>query len=210
MNIFYADSLKKLKNFAKQKEQLGILERNVSNRANIFFRKLMQKQFGVIGRVRKKSLLEDISDILKDEIPVEIQNHPFYKIWLIDMAKISSLFCEMQGTDTICFWLGSKRGCRRYHTDSVPLRLLVTYAGKGTEWLPDEAANRSAFSNGESNEKIVKNKSALQFLKPWDIAVFRGGPDGLLHRTPDAALNNPSILMRLDNLSFLEALKIVQ
>ena len=59
-------------------------------------------------------------------------------------------------------------------------------------------------------EKIVKNKSALQFLKPWDIAVFRGGPDGLLHRTPDAALNNPSILMRLDNLSFLEALKIVQ
>jgi hypothetical protein len=32
----------------------------------------------------------------------------------------------------------------------------------------------------------------------------------LLHRTPDAALNNPSILMRLDNLSFLEALKMVR
>ena len=170
----------------------------------------MQIQLGVISQVRKKSSLADISDILKDEIPVEIQNHPFYKIWLIDMAEISSLFCDIQGTDAICFWLGSKRGCHRYHTDSVPLRLLVTYAGKGTEWLPDEAANRNAFSNGEPNEKIVKNKAELKFLKPWDIAVFRGGPDGLLHRTPDAALNNPSILMRLDNLSFLEVLKTVR
>ena len=53
MNIFYADSLKKLKNFAKQKEQLGILERNVSNRANIFFRKLMQKQLKGIGNYDK-------------------------------------------------------------------------------------------------------------------------------------------------------------
>ena len=26
-------------------------------------------------------------------------------------------------------------------------------------------------------------------------SYFRGGPDGLLHRTPDAALNTPSILL---------------
>ena len=80
--------------------------------------------------------------------------------------------------------------------------MLVTYAGKGTEWLPEEAADRKAFANGEPNEKIVKDKSALQFLKEWDVAVFCGGKNGLLHRTPDDALKEPSILLRLDHPSY--------
>ena len=82
--------------------------------------------------------------------------------------------------------------------------MLVTYAGKGTEWLPDEAADREAFLSGEPNEKIIKDPSALQFINQWDVAVFRGGPEGVLHRTPDAALNGSSILMKLDHPSFLE------
>ena len=32
--------------------------------------------------------------------------------------------------------------------------------------------------------------------------MFRGGAGGLLHRTPDEALNGASILMRLDNETF--------
>jgi hypothetical protein len=36
----------------------------------------------------------------------------------------------------------------------------------------------------------------------WDISIFRGGGTGLLHRTPDDALNGHSILMRLDNKDF--------
>ncbi len=35
------------------------------------------------------------------------------------------------------------------------------------------------------------------------IAIFRGGPKGNLHRTPESALKgNSSILMRLDDKSF--------
>ena len=68
--------------------------------------------------------------------------------------------------------------------------------------MPDEAADRKAFAAGAPNEKIVKDPSAVRFLSTWDVAVFRGGPKGLLHRTPDAALNGPSILLRLDHPSF--------
>ncbi len=53
-----------------------------------------------------------------------------------------------------------------------------------------------------SNEFILKDPSARQFVGLWDIAVFRGGPKGVLHRTPDSALNGPSILMRLDREDF--------
>ncbi len=39
-------------------------------------------------------------------------------------------------------------------------------------------------------------------MEPWDISIFRGGKNGLLHRTPDAALNEPSLLLRLDHQKY--------
>ena len=87
------------------------------------------------------------------------------------------------------------------------MRLLVTYYGKGTEWLPRDACNYSAYYNGESNEKIIKIKNRSKFIKPWSIAVFKGqkikgGTEAILHRTPDEALNKKSLLMCLDSESF--------
>ena len=84
----------------------------------------------------------------------------------------------------------------------VPIRLLVTYAGRGTEWLPDAAADRQAFEDGMPNKLILRDPSAIRFVDGWDVAIFRGGSKGLLHRTPDAALNGTSILMRLDRKDF--------
>ena len=53
----------------------------------------------------------------------------------------------------------------------VPFRLLVTYAGQGTELLPDKAADRTAFINGKPNEKIVKDRS-LKFLSSGILLFF--------------------------------------
>ena len=94
---------------------------------------------------------------------------------------------------------------RRYHTDNVPRRLLVTYAGQGTEWIQNHDADRKAYEAGEPNEKIIKNKSKLNFIGLWNIAIFSGGSDGVLHRTPDTALNGSSILMKLDNPKFINS-----
>ena len=126
------------------------------------------------------------------------------------MSNICKLFCNFKDEKSISFWLGTQRGCTRYHVDMVPFRLLVTYAGQGTELLPDEAANRKAFLEGKPNEEIVKKKSALQYLNSWDIAIFRGGKYGMLHKTPDPALNgNSSVLMRLDESSFIDDVRRV-
>jgi hypothetical protein len=99
-------------------------------------------------------------------------------------------------------WIGSKRGCKRFHIDNVPQRLLITYSGEGTEWLPDAAADKSAYLNGEPNEKILKFPQKKQFVNEWDIAIFKGGSEGLLHRTPDSALKKNSILLRLDHADY--------
>ena len=202
MSVFQAADLGELTRFPQRKDQLAVLQRQAPKEAEVFFEKLMHTSIGVIGKVKKENAEADIQEILEDYISVELQQDPFYNLWIKDMASVCRSFCEILCSDAVSFCLASKRGCRRYHIDNVPMRLLVTYAGKGTEYIPDEAADRKAFQNGMPNERIIKDPSAIKFMNTWDVAVFRGGSRGLLHRTPDAALNQPSILMRLDHPSF--------
>ncbi|NQY79051.1 MAG: DUF1826 domain-containing protein [Candidatus Caenarcaniphilales bacterium] len=202
MSIFRTNSIEELKEFSERSDQLTILERSPVRGAEAFFEELMIKPFGFTGEVFGADAEKNVREILEEKFSSEIESNPFYDSWVLDMVKLCEAFCEMQNSDSISFKLGSQRGCRRYHVDFVPLRLLVTYGGKGTELLPDEAADRDAFENGEANEKIVKDSSVIEFMKPWEVAVFHGGPKGILHRTPDDALNGPSVMMRLDHSTF--------
>ena len=186
----------------KLSDQLSIIYRKKPIGADIFFKKLMQKPLRLIGEVSRESSLDDIKFILEDDISEYLKEDPFYLLWISDMAEVSKIFCDTLKSKTVDFCLSTGRGCRRYHIDNVPMRLLVTYAGEGTEWIPDEAADRKAWAIGASNDKIIKDPSKRQFMKAWDISIFKGGPKGLLHRTPDAALNKPSILLRLDHASY--------
>ena len=202
MDVFFADNLDLLSGFAAQPQRLAIFQRKEPEGARKFFQRLMKTTFSVAGKLNKATAVDNIRSILEKDIPSEVQRNPFYEVWLNDMADVSSLFCEVEKDDAISVWIGSKRGCKRYHVDIVPQRLLVTYAGHGTEWLPDEAVDRKAYATGEPNEKIIKDPAARKYIGQWDVAIFRGGQSGLLHRTPDEALNGPSILMRLDNKKF--------
>lgn len=202
-DIYYADSLEALKAFASKRETLGVVERTPPQEANGFFDLLMKEPpFYIIGIVSKEHATANIRQVLDGNFSKKVTGHDFYGEWIAEMAQTAQVFCDIQKTESIGYWVGSQRGCARYHIDNVPLRMLVTYAGMGTEWVPDEAVDKAAYHAGASNEKIVKDPSAIRFMNAWDVAVFRGGPSGLLHRTPDAALNGPSVLMRLDHPSF--------
>ena len=209
MNNFF-NELNSLQKFKKSNEQIKVIERKKPISAESFFRKLNKLPFSIYGNVSQENTNSDIKELLKEVIPEKIQYDPFYGYWLEDMSEVCKLFCSFKGEDNISFWLGSKRGCTRYHVDMVPYRLLVTYDGQGTEILPDEAANRNAFINGKSNEEIVKYNSAHWFIDQWDVAIFRGGEKGILHRTPDSASNeSSSVLMRLDGSSFFKEIEEV-
>ena len=202
MTVFEAKDLSDLATFKHQEAQLAILERQPLGGGDEFFKKVSERPLNVIGIVGKKSCVEEILALLEDEISEDLKSSDFYMQWVIDMARVCNIFCEALATSTVGFCLATQRACQRYHIDNVPLRLLVTYYGRGTEWVPDTAVDRLAYDSGMPNDKILTNNNARKFLNAWDIAIFRGGPDGLLHRTPDAALNTPSILLRLDHESF--------
>ncbi len=208
--IYNYKSINDLNNFRKTKGQIGILKRKEPLEANSFFQELSKTPFSVSGFINQNNTYENINNLIRDKISKEIKCNPFYDNWLNDMANVCKFFCEMQAEESISFWLGSDRGCKRFHIDMVPYRLLVTYAGQGTEILPNKAANWNAFLQGQPNEDIVVNKSYIEYINKWDISIFRGGNEGILHRTPDSALqDSSSILMRLDGKSFLEEIKKV-
>ena len=202
MNIFKTRDIKELLKHQSESIQLSVVNRDKPVGANKLFKKLMQKNFRVIGIVSKENSIKDIESLLEKDIPDNLKKDTFYQSWISDMAQICELFSTINKSKAVDFCLSTVRGCRRYHIDHVPMRLLVTYAGKGTEWIPDEAADRKSFENGAPNEKILKDPLQRKFMETWDIAIFRGGSRGLLHRTPDAALNESSILLRLDHEYF--------
>ncbi|MFK7839093.1 MAG: DUF1826 domain-containing protein [Bdellovibrionales bacterium] len=206
MSVFQVNDYQMLSGFDASNAQLGIAQRQPLEGAEAFFDALMQAPLRVIAHVRHDNSIQDIEESLEGYIPRALQDDAFYPLWIRDMARLCEFFCGILGSERVGFYLGTERGCRRYHIDNVPMRLLVTYAGQGTEWVPDQAVDRNAFLSGEENEKIVIDPSKREYMNKWDVAIFRGGSKGLLHRTPDSALTRSSILMRLDHAGFWDSI----
>ena len=208
MSLIKTIELKELNHFYKDNSYFSIVKRNRPKKANSFFKQLVTKPLSVQVLVRKHSTFENIKDVLSNIIPKKLINSAIYNLWIEDMAKISKIYSEIINTETICFSLATSRSCMRFHIDNVPVRLLITYYGTGTEWVPSNACDYSAYYDGKNNNEIIKDASAIKFMNTWDIGIFKGNKfkgnaKGVLHRTPDNAINFPSLLMRLDDPSFL-------
>ncbi|GAB3378478.1 DUF1826 domain-containing protein [Spongiibacter taiwanensis] len=99
--------------------------------------------------------------------------------------------------------------CPRFHVDRVPCRLIATYAGGGSEWLPHHCIDRSklgAGSQGLSDEDsgLFPEIASIQSLAAGDVALLKGemweGNEGagLVHRSPAVAPGDKRLLLTLD------------
>ena len=139
------------------------------------------------------------------------------KVWDPQGSEASGLFWEdvsnlirdflsfsQEKTGTVHLKLVDNDACTKFHVDGYSLRLLTTYYGRGTEWLPEKAVNRSAL--GTSNDSIVKNPSRIECMNTFDVAILKGeipgrfSPvKGIVHRSPEIAhLKEKRIILRVD------------
>ena len=61
----------------------------------------------------------------------------------------------------------------------VPCRLVTTYHGIGTEWLPDTAADRSKLGTGNQGKPdhtsgFFRRANAVRQLQSGDVALLKG------------------------------------
>lgn len=94
-----------------------------------------------------------------------------------------------------------KAMCPRFHVDHVPLRLITTYAGAGSEWLPEHAIPRHRLGDP------TVAPQGIERLLAGEVALFKGerweGNEGagIIHRSPQAAPGERRLILTLDWLA---------
>lgn len=93
--------------------------------------------------------------------------------------------------------------CPRFHADNNQLRMLCTYSGPGTLWLPNDAVDRDAYLTGKGNRKILADESHAQQVDTGDVVILKGalypGATPILHRSPDVQEDGKQrILLSID------------
>ena len=131
---------------------------------------------------------------------------------LVDnVAGLVDMFCYLFGRQRAGLRLAtlSRAMCPRFHVDRVPCRLVTTYHGVATEWLPHQAVDRSKLgpgSNGQSDlaSGLFKDQGEIQQLACGDVALLKGelwtGNEdaGLVHRSPAVPAGENRLLLTLD------------
>lgn len=96
----------------------------------------------------------------------------------------------------------SSNGCRLFHTDNVALRIICTYRGCGTLWIPEHAIDRAC--KDRLDNAHVLDAGAIRALPSAWVACMKGDAypgernAGLFHRSPPAGIGAPRILLAVD------------
>ena len=97
-----------------------------------------------------------------------------------------------------------KAMCPRFHVDHVPLRLITSYAGVGSEWLEEGAMPRSKLGQPGAEPQ---DEALIQHLDAGLVALAKGekwhGNEGrgLIHRSPQPPAGERRLLLTLDWLA---------
>jgi hypothetical protein len=99
--------------------------------------------------------------------------------------------------------------CPRFHVDRVPLRLLCTYAGPGTEWLADADVDRALLRAqvGEAMcDPAMRAGASVRRLAPGYVGLFKGEAwpgrvgRGAVHRSPSCGGRGRRLFLSLEPL----------
>ena len=130
---------------------------------------------------------------------------PKHVDFMEDILHLLELFKQITrvGSFRISLVKVSSNMCPRFHADNNQLRMLCTYYGPGTLWLPDHVGDRKAYRTGQSNQKILSDESLVRQAGTGDVVILKGAlyprTTPVLHRSPSIEENGGErILLSID------------
>lgn len=127
-----------------------------------------------------------------------------YDGFIADVSWLVSAFACLLGARRIGVRLRllDKAMCPRFHVDHVPVRLITTYAGVGSQWLREGVMDRRRLSqpDAEPTERI-------EHIHCGEVALLKGTKwqgnehHGLIHRSPALKANERRLILTLDWLA---------
>lgn len=129
-----------------------------------------------------------------------------YEGFVADVSWLVSAFACLLGARRIGVRLRvlDKAMCPRFHVDHVPVRLITTYAGVGSQWLKEGAMDRRLLSQPEAEPM---DDSLIEQIGSGAVALLKGekwhGNEGfgLIHRSPQLAPGERRLILTLDWLA---------
>jgi len=128
-----------------------------------------------------------------------------------NIAELVDIFCSLFEISHTGLRLTAldRAMCPKFHVDRVPSRLVTTYQGVATEWLPHQVVDRTKLgigSNGlpDSESGIYQHHDDIQQLDCGDVALLKGelwdknDNAGLVHRSPALSAGENRLLLTLD------------
>lgn len=128
-----------------------------------------------------------------------------------DIAELVDMFCYLFELKQVGLRLTTldRAMCPRFHVDSVPCRLVTTYQGPSSQWLPHQAVDRTKLGKGnkglpDEHSGIYQNLTDICQLNTGDVALLKGerweGNEnaGLVHRSPAINEGERRLLLTLD------------
>jgi len=183
---------------------LAVWQRQLENKVTLAVEELLGQ--GLSSRSWMMSVAS-VADVLNTDLP----DTPHRSVLAEDVALVAEAFGLLFDLQEIGVRLTvlDKAMCPRFHVDHVPCRLVTTYAGKATEWLPHEQIDRSklgAGSNGLADEEsgLFKSTDLVQQLNAGDVALLKGerweGNEGAgcVHRSPMLPDTEQRLLLTID------------
>ena len=127
-----------------------------------------------------------------------------YEGFIADVSWLVSAFACLLGAKRIGVRLRllDKAMCPRFHVDHVPVRLITTYAGIGSQWLREGVMDRRTLgqADAEPTERIEQ-------IHCGEVALLKGTKwhgnegHGLIHRSPALKTDERRLILTLDWLA---------
>jgi hypothetical protein len=135
------------------------------------------------GDVRLAAPATDVARALADALAAA--GWPTVPALVADVADLAILAAPLMQSHAVDLRLEviTSDACRKFHADYVPLRLITSYAGPGSQWLSNDDA--AALAGGVAAEQLE-----VRQLLVGEVALFKGRlltDSPIIHRSPPIA-----------------------
>ena len=129
-----------------------------------------------------------------------------YESFIADISWLVSAYACLLGAKRIGLRLRAldKAMCPIFHVDHVPVRLITTYAGTGSQWLKEGVMERCQLGQPQAEPLDCW---LIEQINTGEVALLKGekwqGNEGagLIHRSPALAPGERRLILTLDWLA---------